>query len=356
MRSIRPRWTTVLMLAGAAGVAACAPGSEQMAGDESSQPQAAAPTPGPAPATVSVDPPQPEPESLDMDIPDVITAERGGFVPEGIEYDRANGRFLTGSLADGSIYEIGLDGSVTAVITDPALVSSVGIEADEARDRLLVTNSNAAVFGMPLGNPDGPPQAQLGSYSLTTGERLAMVDLAAVLNAADDAVFFANDVAVADDGNAYVTDTQQNVVYRVDLDYDVSVHYAFDAIDGLALNGIEWHPDGYLIVADLGNGRFYKLSTGGRPDADMIAVPEALAGADGLVWRADGALAVTQNSPTEGRVTLLTSDDGWLTASIAGVSTHAGQATTSAAVGSDIYSVQPHFADAEPPTIHRATF
>lgn len=90
-----------------------------------------------------------------MNIPDVITAERGGFVPEGIEYDRANGRFLTGSLADGSIYEVGLDGSLTAFIMDPALVSSVGIEADEARDRLLVTNSNAAVFGMPLGNPDG---------------------------------------------------------------------------------------------------------------------------------------------------------------------------------------------------------
>jgi sugar lactone lactonase YvrE len=341
------------MIAGATALAACAPESDEVT-EEAAQP--AERTPGPAPATVSVTPPAPESEPVDMGIPDVITAERGGFVPEGIEYDRANGRFLTGSLADGTIYEVGLDGSVTAVITDPALVSSVGIEADEARDRLLVTNSNAAVFGMPLGNPDGPPQARLGAYSLTTGERLAMVDLAAELDAADDAVFFANDVAVADDGTAYVTDTRQNVVYRVDTDYDVSVHYAFDAIDGLALNGIEWHPDGYLIVADLGNGRFYKVSIGGRPDADMIAVPEALGGADGLVWTADGALAVTQNSPTDGRVTLLASDDGWLTASIAGVSTHAGQATTSAAVGSDIYSVQPHFADAEPPTIHKASF
>jgi hypothetical protein len=33
-----------------------------------------------------------------------------------------------------------------------------------------------------------------------------------------------------------------------------------------------------------------------------------------------------------------------------------GQATTAAAVGDDIYAVHPHFADAEPPSIERASF
>ena len=32
-------------------------------------------------------------------IPDRIVAERAGFIPEGIEYDTNNGRFLTGSPA-----------------------------------------------------------------------------------------------------------------------------------------------------------------------------------------------------------------------------------------------------------------
>lgn len=316
------------------------------------EPAPPAPTPGPAPATVSVSPPAAEPPPPSApDIPDDITAQRGGFIPEGIEYDVANGRFLTGSLAEGSVYEIGLDGSVTAVITDPALVSSVGIEVDEARDRILVANSDRAVFG---GEVQG--QAKLGVYSLTTGERLAMADLAAELDAGDDAAFFANDIAVADDGTAFITDTRQNVVYRVDMNYTPSVFYAFDPIEGMTLNGIEWHPDGYLIIADSGNGRFYKLSAVPGSDADMIAVPEALVGADGIVWRADGALAVVQNSATDGRVTLLDSDDGWRTARIAGVATHAGQSTTGAAVGNEIYSVQPHFADPEPPSIHRARF
>lgn len=308
--------------------------------------------PAPAPATVPMSEPEAMPEpAVVADIPDVITAQRGGFIPEGVEYDQANGRFLTGSLAEGSIFEIGLDGSVTAVVMDPELVSSVGIEVDEARDRILVANSDRAVFG---GESQG--QAKLGAYSLTTGERLAMVDLAAELDAGADAAFFANDVAVADDGTAFVTDTRQNVIYRVSPDYTPSVHYRFDSIDGMTVNGIEWHPDGYLIVADSGNGRFYKLSTAAGSDAAMIAVPEALPGADGIVWRADGTLAVVQNSPTDGRVTLLRSTDGWLQASIAGVSAHAGQATTGAAVGSDIFAVQPHFADPEPPTIQRAQF
>lgn len=333
----------------AAALAACAPESSEMPSETAAESRAPAPTPGPAPATVSVSQPASAPAAAR--IPDVITAQRGGFIPEGIDYDRANGRFLTGSLAEGSIFEIGLDGGITAVVTDAGLVSSVGIEVDEARDRILVANSDSSVFG---GQSQG--QAKLGIYSLTTGERIAMADLAAELGGADDAVFFANDVAVADDGTAFITDTQQNVIYRVGMDYEPGVHYAFSGVEGMSLNGIEWHRDGYLVIADSGNGRFYKLPTADGSDANMIAVPQALPGADGIVWRDDGALAVVQNSATDGRVTLLRSDDGWLTADIVGVATHAGQATTGAALGNEIFVVQPHFGDAEPPSIHRAEF
>ena len=70
----------------------------------------------------------------------IITAERGGFIPEGIEYDEDNGRFLSGSLAEGTIFVIERDGRVVPFIRDPELVSSVGIEADESHDRLLVAN------------------------------------------------------------------------------------------------------------------------------------------------------------------------------------------------------------------------
>ena len=70
-------------------VVACAPATEP-----------AQPTPEPD-AAVSSDP-----------VPARIVAERGGFVPEGVEYDQTNRRFLTGSLAEGSIFEIHNDVSI----------------------------------------------------------------------------------------------------------------------------------------------------------------------------------------------------------------------------------------------------
>ncbi|MBT5796903.1 MAG: hypothetical protein HOI09_05880, partial [Porticoccaceae bacterium] len=60
--------------------------------------------------------------------PDRIVAERGGFVPEGIEYDNNRNRFLTGSISDGTIYEVTSSGSVIPAITSPDLNASVGIE------------------------------------------------------------------------------------------------------------------------------------------------------------------------------------------------------------------------------------
>jgi sugar lactone lactonase YvrE len=284
-------------------------------------------------------------------IPANIVAERGGFIPEGIEYDQANRRFLTGSLAEGSIFEIGTDGSVTPVITDPELVSSVGIEVDEPRDRLLVANSDRTVF-----QPGNVGQAKLGVYSLTTGERLAMVDLAAALDEpSDPPAYFANDVAVDADGNAYITDTRQNVLYRVDAEYQASVLHRFAAMEGgAALNGIVYHPNGYLLVAAGSN--LFKVPVVNPGATAQVAVAEPVPGSDGVVWAADGRLVITSNSADSPRVVALTSGDDWATARTAGVATMNGQATTAAAVGDDIYAVHPHFADAEPPSIERASF
>jgi len=284
----------------------------------------------------------------DPGLPAVIVAERGGFIPEGVEYDTANGRILTGSLAEGTIFQITNDGAVVPVVTDDELVSSVGIEVDEERDRLLVANSDRAAFG---GGATG--QAKLGVYRLSTGERLAMVDLAAAItDAPDDASYFANDVAVGADGTAYVTDSIMNVVYAVSPDYEASVLYRFRATEGLALNGIVSHPDGYLLVT--GGSTLYKMPIAAPAAVMPVVLPEAVPGQDGMVWTADGRLAIVSNS--DNRVVALRSTDGWATAELAGVAPFDLQGTTAAAVGSGVYVVQPHFGDAEPPAVVRVTF
>ena len=322
-------------------LAACAPETEPPA--PTAAPEAPA---APAPAASA---PAATAPAADGGIPDRIVAERGGFIPEGIEYDQANGRILTGSLSEGSIYEIGTDGSVTAIVRDPELVSSVGIEVDEPRDRLIVANSDSRVF---QGQSNG--HAKIGVFNLTTGERIAMVDVGATLGAGPDAAFFLNDVTVADDGTIYGTDTRQNVVYRVDTQYQGSVLHRFAPAEGLALNGIVHHPDGYLLVVDLGSGNLFKVPEEDPAATAQVALAAPVPGADGLVWMADGRLAAVSNSTSS--VIALTSSDGWASAQAAGVARFEGQATTGAAVGDDVYVVQPHFADQDPPVILRAVF
>ncbi|MXW34288.1 MAG: hypothetical protein F4Z60_01270, partial [Chloroflexi bacterium] len=111
----------------------------------------------PAAAIPEVEPPA-APAAAEM-LPDVIVAERGGFIPEGVEYDMMNGRLLTGSLTEGSVFRIHADGRVEALVEDDELVSSVGIEADEPRNRLLVANADRSVF-----QSGGVGQAKLGIY------------------------------------------------------------------------------------------------------------------------------------------------------------------------------------------------
>ena len=62
-----------------------------------------------------------------------------------------------------------------------------------------------------------------------------------------------------------------------------------------------------------------------------------------------GRLVVVSNSTSS--ATAYTSDDGWNSAALVGESTFTGQATTGAVVDDDVYVVQPHFNDAEPPVI-----
>lgn len=278
----------------------------------------------------------------------IITTARGGYIPEGIEYDQANGRFLSGSLAEGTIFEIGLDGSVVPFIRDADLVSSVGIEADEPRDRLLVANSDRAAFG---GEPAG--QAKLGVYNLTTGERLAMVDLGALLGAQPK--YFANDVTVDNEGNAYVTDTMNGVVYRVTPAYQASVLHRFtDLPQGAQLNGIVYHDNGYLLV--VAGEHTYKVPVANPAGTTKVNVAEPVAGQDGIVWAADGRLVATSNSGTEPRLVAFRSNDDWATAQRAGVAVLDGQATTAAAAGAEVWAVHPHFNDAERPTLEQAVF
>jgi sugar lactone lactonase YvrE len=330
---------TIIFVAAAALAAGCAPEPESPTAESAPASPPSATPPAAAPAS----------RPLASASAEVITAERGGFIPEGIEYDEDSGRFLSGSLAEGTIFVIERDGRVVPFIEDPELVSSVGIEVDEDRDRLLVANSNSAVFA----DQNAAGHAKLGVYHSMTGERLAMVDLGATIGAGSR--HFANDVTVDDEGNAYVTDSFANAIYRVTPDYRATVMYRFmDLPQGALLNGIVYHGGGYLLV--VAGDRIYKVPRANPEGTTQVNVSQPVDGQDGIVLTDDGRLVATSNSTTEPRLVAFTSGDDWQSAERAGVAVLNGQATTAAIVGDEIWAVHPHFSDAEPPTIERALF
>jgi len=278
--------------------------------------------------------------------PDRIVAERGGFVPEGIEYDNNRNRFLTGSFADGTIYEVTSSGRLVPAITSPDLIASIGIEVDESRDTLYVANSN-------MGIPNGA--AELGIYNLATGEQLAMVDLAASIpDKPADASHFANDVAVSKAGVAYVTDSNMKIVYKVDKYYRASVLIDFGLDAEFGLNGIEYHPAGYLILASPGTGQLIRVPVDNPQRWELIDLDVPATGVDGIVWTAEGSLVGVSNNRS--RAVKYASDDNWRSARLTGMASYSGQSTTGAVVGNEIYVIQPHFSDDEPPEILRAKF
>ena len=177
-----------------------------------------------------------------------------------------------------------------------------------------------------------------------------MVDLAATVDAGGDAMHFANDVAVTDNGMAYVTDTRMNVIYRVDADHAASVFHSFED-GGAGPNGIVHHPGGYLLVAR--GATLWKVPLDDPEASTEVALPEEVPGQDGMVWTA-GRLGHRQQlgqprGGTDERRRLATAE-------VAGVAGYEGQATTAAVVGDDVYVVHPHFADEDPPTFERFVF
>jgi sugar lactone lactonase YvrE len=274
-----------------------------------------------------------------------ITMNTPGVIPEGVEYDTKNKRFLAGSLAQGTVFVVGSDGVLTPFIKDPDLKSSVGIEVDEARNRLLVSNSDSSVFqGKSAGH------AKLGVYDLTTGKRLAMVDLAAV-GPAEAKAHFANDVSVGPDGSAYVTNTMAKVIYKVTPTYTASVFVptaSFGAAaEKLGLNGIATHPDGYLLVADMNAGDIYKVPLDKPAALSKVKLSEQVQGADGLLWSSkDDSLIAIRNDKSQ-LVVALKSKDNWASAAAASKGMSSMQQTTAALTDEGVYVVHPFFTDAK---------
>ncbi|MGH7539673.1 MAG: SMP-30/gluconolactonase/LRE family protein, partial [Gemmatimonadota bacterium] len=180
-------------------------------------------------------------------LPDTIRIRQPGLHPECVEWDAPRDRFLVSSATTGAITAVRDDGSHSVFIDDPEVVGSIGIHIDSAGGRLLVASSDMRVFE----DSSFPGRAAVGIYDLESGERIRMVDLGALR---PEGRHFANDLTVDGEGTVYVTDSFSPVIYRVALDGTASILVEDERLSGepIGLNGIEFHPDGYLLAAVMG--------------------------------------------------------------------------------------------------------
>lgn len=275
-------------------------------------------------------------------LPDTVHIQDPGLHPEGIEWDGERERFLVSSVTRGTVTSVSDDGSHEPFVRDTEITSSIGIHIDAENDRLLVANSDLAA----VQDTTVEGQAKLGAYELDTGEPVYMADLAPLA----DGRHFANDMTSGPDGTAYVTDSFSPVIYRVSPEGEPSVFVRDDRLggSGFGLNGIDYHPDGYLVVAMAGDRTFYKIPLDEPGAMTEVAVPEPIS-ADGIVFRSPTELAVVGTTYGEGEeesrseVLLLASDDGWESATVAGRRTTPLEPTTAAIRDGQVYAVTPHF-------------
>lgn len=254
--------------------------------------------------------------------------------PEGVAWSAAQSSFFVSSVRHGTVGKVDLAGRYTPFITDAQLVSTLGLALDAQRNTLWVAIGD--IGGSTRSGPATQGKlAAVASYDARTGQRRSFHELGKL----HEGGHFANDLALDPQGNVYVTDSFSPVIYRIDTKGQASVFARSERFtgEGFNLNGIVYHPDGYLLVNKHNSGELFRVSIKNPQQIDPVTLPEALKGADGMVLREPGRLSVVQNSGAD-RTLDLVSTDGWKSATLARSQKSVFSfPTTAAAVGKDLY-------------------
>ena len=161
------------------------------------------------------------------------------FIPEGIAHDAKTDAFYVGSLHHGGVDRVTRAGVATAFIpsTPDRLDEIVGLRVDAPRNRLWLAAFTHDSTAPRLRNGTGGRTA-LYAYDLRTGARVARH---APLDSTSRPHFF-NDVAIAANGDVWVTDSEGEGVYRLRNGAKTLVRVYGDRPDFTYPNGIAIAP------------------------------------------------------------------------------------------------------------------
>ncbi len=251
------------------------------------------------------------------------------LIPEGVAHDARTRRFFVGSVAQHKIVVVDARSrSRDFSVASDRLDAVLGLAVDELRRALYAVSTNA----LQAGGARQPRNAVL-RYDLRSGKLVARYEVSEAKQL--------NDVALAADGTAYVTDSAAGSLYRLR-----TAESAFSRIGEVGAlrgaNGVTVAPDGTLYVT---------LSTGiarVRPDHqqfERLAQPDTVVtgGIDGLYWYRGDLLGI-QNTSNPGRVVRIhLAPDGGSIVGLTVLQSHHHPAfaepTTGALVGDTLYVI-----------------
>ena len=245
-----------------------------------------------------------------------LTVHRPALYPETIEYDRKRDAFLVSSFREGAVYAIDSRGEATVLVNDERLCSVLGIAIDEKRGRLWAVNSDFGSSVRP--SCPGPKQlAAVGVYDLASGQPLQYIDLSPL--AAGPHLL--NGIALDAAGNAYITDSFSPSIYKIEASGHASLFLRDPrfAGDGINLNGVVVHPQGYLLVVKKSDGALFKVPLDNPHELTQVVTDAPLIGGDGLLLAGEDNMVVVANQvpgSASNAALVLASDDGWATAKL----------------------------------------
>jgi hypothetical protein len=170
--------------------------------------------------------------------------------PEGISIDQRNGNIYTGSMRDGSM-QVTTDGKSKYFIQPGSgilLPNVLGSKVDEKNNRIWVcSNDFSKSFS-------GTPTARVSVLNISNGTLVKQFDEKAMAGSTEGVFAFVNDIILDKSGNAYVSNSGSNTVFKISADCkEVKVlaknFPAPPTGKKYSLNGIEISQDGkYLIT------------------------------------------------------------------------------------------------------------
>ncbi len=253
---------------------------------------------------------------LEQSIEEQIQISKPALFPEDIKYNELTKKFVVGSFREGAVYEIDYNGNAQLLVKDDRLVSALGIQLDLVRNRLYVATAN---LGASVKIPENIKKlAGIGIYNLETGEAIDFIDLGSLL---PEMPHLANGITMDNTGNVYVTDSFSPAIYKVTPEGKASIFFQSEEFrgEGINLNGIVYHPNGYFIVAKKSDGRLFKVPAQNPEKFSEVKLPKKIFGLDGVTLINNKEIVVVANRASgvdQNAAFALYSTDDWQSAQI----------------------------------------